>query len=701
MLLFPTIMPIQDFSYEALPNLVHAFQIRLLEFRPPSISTGSDAAFISCRLAPYNIQATPPFIALSYTWGPPSHATQGSKQHETILVNDGKVEVTKNLEEALKSIKKRCELSSSGRPPLFWIDSICINQKDLQERSIQVNMMGQIYSKASQVWIWLGLPEGIQMDTTRSLVGKLARASRDIQSQRTSKGIKPSFSDADWDTVTDKGRLLKKYNPPSWRSRAWVDLALLLQRNWWSRVWILQEVALAPQAEILCGDYSLPWHEIRLCSDLLMAGLDSQLDHRLNVRKKSTSGVLPAGSGLVTLDGICRMVESRENVELLGSICSYLTGNSTISSPAIALSVLLHLSRGWNATDPKDQVYALLGLVPAVVHPSALNRADHQIFKADYGKSDREVFIQCATWIIEQTRWLGYLTLVEDRNVQSNMELPTWVPDLSKVPPMRLGTQVDIVRNISLLRGQAHRKRGTTFPKVFGGILHCAGTRMGTITQISTPIIDLCNGLSTFEEGAKIVLSSPQIYPYTKERRDDVFWKTLMGCESTEINMKHHFGRFWLRILIQISQASGVPLEEFLKTIPSIDALGRSVPDSSFPTCKEIRELVTSSDISPSSKTLQGALARESGAFEGILRKTAVCRRLFLTDKNHLGICPSSSRPGDEVWFLAHAPTPFILHKADSRKSWMYSLKGHAYVHGFVSSILPTVEVEDSNVTIG
>ncbi|KAH7142731.1 hypothetical protein B0J13DRAFT_636387 [Dactylonectria estremocensis] len=270
---------------------------------------------------------------------------------------------------------------------------------------------------------------------------------------------------------------------------------------------------------------------MRLCSDPLRAGLDSQLDHRLHVRNKSNSGALPAGSGLVTLDGICRMVESREDFKVLGGTCTYLTGKSTISSPADALTVLLHLCRGWNATDPKDQVYSLLGLVPAVAHPSVLNKADHQIFKADYTKSDREVFIECATWIIKETRWLGYLTLVENRSVQNDMELPTWVPDLTKVPPMRLGTQVDILKHGSLLRGQAHRKRDTTFPNVVGDILHCAGARMGTITQISTPIFDLCNGLSTFEDGSKIILSSPQTYPYTKEPRDDVLWKTLTGCE--------------------------------------------------------------------------------------------------------------------------------------------------------------------------
>ena len=136
-----------------------------------------------------------------------------------------------------------------------------------------------------------------------------------------------------------------------------------------------------------------------------------------------------------------------------------------------------------------------------------------------------------------------------------------------------------------------------------------------------------------------------------------------------------------------------------METIPSIDILGRSVLDASLPSHNQIRDALASSDVDSEFKRLRDKLAYESGGFEGIFRKLAVSRRLFRTEQNHLGLCHSSTRPGDEVWYLARASTPFILRKIEDTQQ-SFKLVGYAYVHGFIDSILPTLEVEVSDVRI-
>ena len=112
------------------------------------------------------------FHALSYVWGSPD-------DKRTILVNDRKLEVTRNLYDFLnqlwqdedlfrrkrakarEDLEKPADLEEHTGPLLWWIDAICINQMDVDERSVQVPRMRELYSSAKQVWIWFGLPEAI------------------------------------------------------------------------------------------------------------------------------------------------------------------------------------------------------------------------------------------------------------------------------------------------------------------------------------------------------------------------------------------------------------------------------------------------------------------------------------------------------------------------------------------------------------
>lgn len=157
------------------------------------------------------------FAALSYRW-------EGSLTN-TIDVNGAELAVTDNLFSALKALRAE----NGGLPTPLWVDSICINQMDVAERSQQVPLMGQIYSEASPVRVWLG---------------------------EECSGVREAFQ-----LVHDCGEC----SPEDAVARVLQDeegaraLNEILHRSYWDRMWMFQEIVLAGRVTVHCGSYEVPW----------------------------------------------------------------------------------------------------------------------------------------------------------------------------------------------------------------------------------------------------------------------------------------------------------------------------------------------------------------------------------------------------------------------------------------------------------
>lgn len=104
---------------------------------------------IKCSLEHKNLASRPKFDALSYVWG-------SSVTTDEITCDSKPRQVGRNLHEALK----RLRLPDKER--VLWIDALCINQADNKEKTQQVRIMGEIYSRARNVFIWLGNNESVQ-----------------------------------------------------------------------------------------------------------------------------------------------------------------------------------------------------------------------------------------------------------------------------------------------------------------------------------------------------------------------------------------------------------------------------------------------------------------------------------------------------------------------------------------------------------
>ncbi|KAH7084171.1 heterokaryon incompatibility protein-domain-containing protein [Paraphoma chrysanthemicola] len=142
------------------------------------------------------------FDALSYMWGDPAPI-------DTIELSGQPIPIASNLAVALRHLRY------VDKPLVIWIDAICINQQDLDERSRQVQFMRQLYSRAEIVRIWINEPHvDSQSDAVRALQNfdSVPKTADDLWH---GLGPDPSF----WDPV-----------------------APLFRNNYWGRAWIQQEV---------------------------------------------------------------------------------------------------------------------------------------------------------------------------------------------------------------------------------------------------------------------------------------------------------------------------------------------------------------------------------------------------------------------------------------------------------------------------
>ena len=201
-------------------------EIRLLVLKPNNARSE-----VECELKTFSFESCPPFEALSYMWG-------ASHPRKRIRVEGEDLHVRPNLFNFLKCFQILRQSLVTKRTYL-WIDAICINQENIDERSAQVQIMGDVYRKASLVLIWLGKPDEDDIyhlkDTFQDFrdfyerqffVEKLATSVIDVTHGERSDIWDSRDPDAvDWDMF---GKLCRsKY----WK-RAWIHQEVLLAENW-------------------------------------------------------------------------------------------------------------------------------------------------------------------------------------------------------------------------------------------------------------------------------------------------------------------------------------------------------------------------------------------------------------------------------------------------------------------------------------
>ncbi|KAM6511258.1 hypothetical protein FALCPG4_016260 [Fusarium falciforme] len=180
---------------------------------------------ITCNLEAHSISGDYEYEALSYIWGDPNDLRPS-------LVNGIHISATANLQVALQY------LSHDSEPRALWIDAVCINQSDKQEKLLQIQRMGYIFSSAASGIAWLGesTSDVDQVWSTMARIGEViwtARVSGEHDLPDTDLG--PGLASPD--DLRQKGVDVDAID--------WTTIWELCERPFWHRVWIIQELVLA------------------------------------------------------------------------------------------------------------------------------------------------------------------------------------------------------------------------------------------------------------------------------------------------------------------------------------------------------------------------------------------------------------------------------------------------------------------------
>lgn len=355
------------------------------------------------------------YEALSYTWGDPSPRFM-------LRCNSHVMPVAHNLFMALQQIR----LPDIER--LVWIDALCINQSDLNERSIQVKHMLQIYQNATRVIVWLGEAS----DTSILAISSM----KYIDAEREHRA----------------GIMFRVHEPGCYVHLKTICDAQqdLLRRPWFTRSWIRQELSVARDVIVLCGDETVSWYTLKRSAARL-----SRLSYKL--AKEAVPDVIetagerdlrydedhPHDSAITYLKR--GWIYGQPFTGLIGCI------RSVWYYHAGGLLELLMAGRHFEATDPRDKVYAVLGMarVPMqagielqasplhdmVSAPNLSASTSSQVtphFPVDYSRSISEVYQDTVKYFINRDRNLDILTLLlttRHPHGLSSPDLPSWVPD--------------------------------------------------------------------------------------------------------------------------------------------------------------------------------------------------------------------------------------------------------------------------------
>ncbi|KAI8652619.1 HET domain-containing protein [Fusarium keratoplasticum] len=341
--------------------------IRLIRIYPERMTT------IKCEIVHVSLEDPPLYIAVSYAWGDP-------RDTRMIEIEGYPISVSASLHGAFQALRQRVE------SVLVWVDALSIDQQNRDERAQQVQLMPDIYSNAESVAIWLGPEE----DDSSSAVDFLDQVAGQAEyPDKVSRLLAAGARNGDLAAVVS-----------------------LFERDYWRRLWVVQEVFNAREIHVYCGTTKLSWDSYQLASDAFskhrgdMAFRNDQIEGRravVSTDQFSYAQVL-IYQGPASLPDLRVYMDDGEG----------------------ALLEILRACRRKLASDPRDKLFGLLGVLPDEIRNE---------FRADYNLPVKDVYTQVVDYLLKTTQCLDVICEAIHFPVHtSSAKLPSFVPDWSHIP---------------------------------------------------------------------------------------------------------------------------------------------------------------------------------------------------------------------------------------------------------------------------
>jgi hypothetical protein len=603
---------LERYKYRPLPGIDY---IRTLTLLP-----GDKDTVPRCHISavPFD-QIEDTYEALSYCWGDPNNKVD-------IICNERRLAVTTNLYDALQAFR------NEQKPRVLWADAMCINQTDNVEKSYQVRSMDRIYKKARAVPVWLGKDNEEIADDCFKLV------------RETVEQLAPQLEYLEKYGITGVNWYLSPAVMICEDGVRWAKMKTLIDLPWFSRVWVVQEVALAKTCSLRWGNHELDIADlVELCC---------WSETRPDIKTKAGDW----GSGMLMnlFDAFYATYGNSNTWTTSKRLLRYQMELGRANIDKICLSGLLRSSGTINATDPRDHIYAFLG------HPLA-STSSGLIIEPDYRKPLVNVYTDAAFSLLQHPRegpWILTSVAHATSHDVKGQVFPSWVPrwdhnTAARVRLLATGYAWYAAGGSDLAPSRMDEYKVLTIPAI----------AFDTVTWVSQPfrIENMDFDIDKWEDR----------YRSTRLSFIDNLWQELLTMwDGSQDELEHIFSVTLVREYP--GNKRGIGPSHRSKFLAYRHALQKALDENHY---------------SPFDDN------EYTGYAEKYLfcTKTAYNRSLVLTKADRMGMVPRFTKPGDMCFVIPGVAVPLILRPKGNGR---FNLVGDSYIYGAMKGEVITAATE-------
>lgn len=607
-------MATQRYQYSPLPGSRH---IRLLKLHCKAPTEDSQ---LSVELVIVPLDKAPPFEAISYTWGDPAPQAE-------IYCSGLTARIGLNLHSALRQLSPR----GTEPPRLLWADALCINQDDIAERKSQVQIMGEIYTMATNTLIWLG-EEDDNIVRAVTWLRRFYEVWDILYAGSIGNDIPAFFAKAGFKTMPEAEKALQLAFLGR-RAEAYRSIWMLLRRPWFKRKWVIQEVAKSARhgMMLVSGSNTLTWQAVQAWIYFLLTS--PQTFHKF-------LGSYPWKSA-TSLASISDVYTDFNHAKILALMRD---GEAPL---------MLQLSRTlpFRCTDPRDHVIALLGI--------STDGSSHKNL-IDYDIAAEDLYDRLAHPCLSNPQDLrilwSFVSIVPVDRRGSN----SWMPKIAELPEMPgLAMQTLEVSQ--------------TFHMVWDSPCRAQldGSISGNRLQVKGRIVDRLEQLGTDMSASSDLVNFVQLFD-TKTAKVSRNAITSLDC--------------WLDECWAMAQAAKQDEDSFLSALLAEEIMKSHMPETleaarkDFSVYRRARKAAVSSANEASwSEALASFAAQESLFHLEILMFRMIYRRFSRTLHGSIGWSPLAAEVGDLMCVFDGMELPHAVRPKKGTEG-VYSLVGECLI---------------------
>ncbi|KAI2627139.1 HET-domain-containing protein [Xylaria nigripes] len=616
-----------------------AIDSRQGQIRLLDIEPGQYGEPIRCSYRIVSVDDGVPYHTLSYVWG-------GPQETSFIFVEGVEVGVRDTLLDALQRIRHESENR------LLWVDLLCINQEDGVEKAAQVDMMHHIYSKCKRCVIWMGHIDATALGLGESEALDAAKAGLDA--------IRLIADDKE-------ASLPQNLSSESDQILAGKGIKLLMAAPWWSRIWTVQEATSSHDSVVFWGPLCMSWHYITAAAEKVVNG-ESPMMEQLDFGYDLTFFTAP--------------------------VMGLIIGSQWAVNPESSLFMLWRF-RYRDSTDPRDKVYVILNLIARGMSPLP------SVPSSDYLVDTALLFRRVMLDLLRGEQWLR--PLIGLRGEKKNTPgLPSWVidwsipcdgPQIARFwPHTAFWPTCEAASGLSVLDvdGLISSEYGDDVLNLKGVFFDTVLSRSDIITEEAARAAAEAAQKAEEEEGEDDEDEDEDEDEEEDEDEDEEKEEDEKEGENKELEEEEEK---------ESENEDNVQIHEL-----SAELIAKALIEE--PRHRIISEVYWREVLYD---LLGGFYADENTKTEGQSaagywrEEMLMNQRLFITKNGAVGLGPSTTSAGDEVWILRGGNLPFLLCPIQAKDvrvkgrdpSDDYTFRGDVFVPGIMDGEAVGSRIED------